>query len=137
MSFREKSAWISLLSVTVIYGYYFVSLFRSRSNAGASAFAGLLFTIVALVIVQTVLTIAVAIYKPKDARAPRDERDRLIDLKATRSAYAGLATAVAFAIFFAGFNPPILFNANALLFILVMAEALRNGSQIIQYRRGA
>lgn len=137
MSFREKSAWISLLSVATIYGYYFVSLFRSRSHAGAPAFGGLLYTIVALVIVQTVLTILVAIYKPKDARAPRDERDRLIELRATRCAYAGLATAMAFAIFFAGFDPPILFNANALLFILVVAEALRNASQIIQYRRGA
>jgi len=137
MSFREKSAWISLLSVSAIYGYYFVSLVRSGSHTGKSGFGGLLSTIVALVIVQTALTVAVSIFKPKDAKAPRDERDRLIDLRATRCAYAGLATSVAFAIFFAGFNPPILFNANALLFILVVAEALRNASQIIQYRRGA
>jgi len=136
MPFREKSAWISLLSVLAIYGYYFVSLARSDRHA-AAGFGGLLGTIVALVIVQTVLNIAVAIYKPKEAKAPRDERERLIDLRSTRCAYAGLATGVAFAIFFAGFNPPIVFNANALLFILVTAEALRNACQIVQYRRGA
>jgi len=136
MPFREKSAWISLLSVSAIYGYYFVSLVRSGRHAVAG-FGGLLGTIVALVIVQAVLNIAVAIYKPKEAKAPRDERERLIDLRSTRCAYAGLATGVAFAIFFAGFNPPIVFNANALLFILVVSEALRNASQIIQYRRGA
>ena len=88
-------------------------------------------------IVQTALTVAVTMYKPKDAKAPRDERDRLIDLRATRCAYAGLATGLAFAIFFAGFDPPIVFNANALLFILVVSEALRNAGQIFQYRRGA
>ncbi|HTS26099.1 MAG TPA: hypothetical protein VMH81_09495 [Bryobacteraceae bacterium] len=137
MSFREKSAWISLLSVSAIYGFYFASLTRSGWHAPSSGFGGLLGTIVALVIVQTVMTVAVAIYKPKDAKAPRDERDRLIDLRSTRCAYAGLATGVAFAIFFAGFNPPILLNANALLFILVISEALRNTSQIVQYRRGA
>ncbi len=136
MSFREKSAWISLLSISAIYGYYFVSLARSGSHAG-SGFGGLLGTIVALVIVQTALTVAVTMYKPKDAKAPRDERDRLIDLRATRCAYAGLATGLAFAIFFAGFDPPIVFNANALLFILVVSEALRNAGQIFQYRRGA
>ncbi len=75
MSFREKSAWISLLSLSAIYGYYFLSLVRSGSHAGGYGFGGLLGTIIALVIVQTALTIAVAIYKPKDAKAPRDERD--------------------------------------------------------------
>jgi hypothetical protein len=136
MSFREKSAWISLLSVLGIYGYYFWSLVRSGSHVGGTGFGGLLGTIIALVVVQTALTVAVAIYKPADAKAPRDERDRLIDLRATRCAYAGLATSVAFAVFFAAFNPPIVFNANALLFILVVSEALRNAGQIVQYRRG-
>lgn len=136
MSFREKSAWISLMSISGIYAVYFWSIVRSRS-ATSFHLAGLLGTVIALVVVQVALTIAVAIFAPKEAKAPRDERDRLIDLRATRFAYAALATSVAFACFFAGFNPPILFNANALLFILVVAEILRSGCQIVQYRRGA
>ena len=32
---------------------------------------------------------------------------------------------------------PIVFNTNALLFILVATEILRAASQIVQYRRGA
>jgi hypothetical protein len=134
MSFREKSAWISLISMTAIYGYYFWSVVHSRPHAG---FGGLLGTIIALVFVQTILTIAVAIFAPREAKAPRDERERLIELKATRFAYAGLATSVACACFFAAFNPPILFNTNALLFILVVAEIMRSGCQIVQYRRSA
>lgn len=135
MSFREKSAWISVLSMSVIYGFYFWSVIHSGHKEGG--FGGLLGTIIALVFVEVVLTVAVAIFTPKEAKAPRDERDKLIELRSMRVAYAGLATSVAMACFFGAFNPPILFNTNALLFILVTAEIMRSACQIIQYRRGA
>jgi hypothetical protein len=54
-----------------------------------------------------------------------------------RVAYAGLATSVALACFFGAFTPPIVFNTNSLLFLLVTAEIMRSGCQIIQYRREA
>lgn len=137
MSFREKSAWISLLSISGIYGVYFWSVIHAGPRAGSIHFGSLLGTIIALVAVQIVLTVAVAIAAPKEAKAPRDEREKLIDLKATRLAYSGLATSVAFACFFGAFDPPIIFNTNSLLFILVAAEVLRSSCQIIQYRRSA
>jgi len=137
MSFREKSAWISALSMSVIYGSYFWSVKHAGPRTGGFRFGGLLETIIALVFVQVVLTVAVAIFSPKEAQAPRDERDKLIELRAMRFAYAGLATGIAFACFFGAFNPPILFGTNALLFILVTAEIMRSACQIVQYRRGA
>jgi hypothetical protein len=137
MSFREKTAWISLLSMSGIYGLYFWSVVRSRPHPDGAHFGALLSTVVALVIVQVVLTVAVAIFSPREAKAPADERDRLIGLRSTRVAYAGLATGIAFACFFGAFTPPIVFNVNSLLFILVTAELLRSACQIIQYRRGA
>jgi len=136
MSFREKSAWISVISMSVIYGFYFWSVLRSGPHDGGFRFGGLLATIIALVVVQVLLTIAAAIFSPREAKAPRDERDKLIELRSMRVAYAGLATGIAFACFFGAFNPPILFGTNALLFILVTAEIMRSGCQIIQYRRG-
>jgi hypothetical protein len=137
MSFREKSAWISLVSMSGIYAVYFWSVFRSGHQAGGFHFGGLLETVIAIAVVQTVLTIVVAISAPKEAKAPRDEREKLIDLRATRFAYAALATSVACACFFGAFNPPIVFNTNALLFVLVIAEILRSCCQIVQYRRSA
>src|SRR5271165_4514093 len=98
MSFREKTAWISLISMTAIYGMYFWSVIRSGRHADANV-GGLLGTIVALVIVQVVLTTAVAIFDPKSASAPSDEREKLIELRSTRVAYAGLASGIAFAVF--------------------------------------
>jgi hypothetical protein len=130
MSFREKSAWISLLSMSGIYGIYFWSVIHSGPQGGSFHFGGLLGTIIALVVV-------VAIFTPREAKAPRDERDKLIELRAMRVAYAGLATGIALACFFGAFDPPLVFNTNALLFILVTAEIMRSGCQIIQYRRGA
>ncbi len=137
MSVREKSAWISMLSMLAIYGFYFWSVIHAGPQAGGFHFGGLLETIIALVVVQVVLTVAVAIFTPKEAKAPRDEREKLIELRAMRVAYSGLATSVALACFFGAFDPPILFNTNALLFMLVTAEILRSACQIVQYRRSA
>jgi hypothetical protein len=137
MPFREKSAWISLVSMSGIYGIYFWSVIHAGPQAGGFRFGSLLETIIALVVVQIVLTVAVAIFSPKEAKAPRDEREKLIELKAARVAYSGLATSIVFACFFGALDPPIVFNTNALLFVLVTAELLRSGSQIIQYRRSA
>jgi uncharacterized membrane protein len=136
MSFREKSAWISMLSMAAIYGFYFWSVIHAGPHGGSLRF-GLLETIVALVVLQVVLMIAAAAFSPKDAKTPRDERDKLIELRSMRVAYSALATAVALACFFATFDPPILFNTNALLFILVTTEILRSACRFIQYRRGA
>jgi fatty acid desaturase len=137
MSFREKISWTSMLAMLGIYGFYFWSVVRAGQQAGPLHFAGLLGTIIALVVVQIVLIVALAIFAPTDAKAPRDERDKLIELRAMRVAYAGLATSVALACFFGAFDPPIVFNTNSLLFILVTAEIMRSACQIIQYRRGA
>ncbi len=137
MSFREKTAWISMLSMAGIYGFYFWSVVHAGPQQGSPHFGGLLDTVIALVVVQVLLTIAVAVFNPKDAQAPRDEREKLIELKSTRVAYAGLASGIALACFFAAFDPPIVFNANALLFILVTAEIMRSACQVIQHRRAA
>src|ERR1700723_19074 len=121
MSFREKSAWISMLSMSGIYGFYFWSVLPAGPRPGGFHVGGLLETIVALVVFETVLTVVVALFAPKEAKAPRDERDKLIELRAMRVAYAGLAAGVALACFFGAFDPPIVFNTNSLLFILVTA----------------
>jgi hypothetical protein len=139
MSFREKSAWISVLSISGMYGFYFWSVIHAGpgSKTGGFHLDGLLMTIIALVVLEVMLHVAAAIFNPKEAQAPRDERDKLIELRSMRVAYAGLATSVAMACFFGAFNPPIIFNTNALLFILVTAEILRYACQVVQYRRGA
>lgn len=136
MPFREKTAWIAVASMTVIYAFYFWSVIRHEPGTRFPYF-GLLETVIALIGVQIVLITVAAIFSPRDAKAPRDEREKLIELRAARVAYSGLATGVAFACFFGALNPPIIFNTNALLFILVATEIMRCSCLIIQYRRSA
>ena len=137
MTFREKSAWISGLSMLVVYGLYFWSAIRVGPRAGAFHFGGLLETIVVLVVIQIALHVAVAIRAPRDAQAPRDEREKLIELKATRIGYAGLASEIVVVCFLGALNPLILFSTNSLLFVLVASETLRAASQIVYFRLGA
>ena len=126
-----------MLSMSAIYGVYFWSAVHPGQQAGGFRFGGLLGTIVALVAVQIVLHVAVAIRKPREAQAPRDEREKLIALKATRIGYAGLASGVVVACFLGALNPPILFSTNSLLFVLVASEVLRAASQVAYFRLGA
>ncbi len=137
MSFREKVAWISALSMAAIFGLYFWSAIAAGPHFSVFHLSTLIEAVIALIVVQVALTVIVTVFAPKDAKSPRDERDRLIDLKASRAAYSGLATGIACACLFAGFNPPIIFNANALLFVLVTSEIMRSVWQIVQYRRDA
>lgn len=135
MSFREKTSWIAMVSILGIYGLFFSWAIRSGPHFGRVDLGLLAATVVALAIVQVALTAAAAMFAPRDAQAPRDERDRLIAVRATRVAYAGLLTSVLVVCFFEAVQPPIVFNANALLFLVVAVEVLRYACQIVQYRR--
>jgi hypothetical protein len=42
-----------------------------------------------------VLTVAIAVFAHRDAKAPLDECEKLIELRATRFAYAALAGSIA------------------------------------------
>ena len=137
MSFKEKSAWISLLSMSIIYGNYFWSIEGQGLNTGGLHFGNLLVTTILLVTLQVMLHIAVAVISPKDAKAQLDEREKIIELQSTRIAYGGLVSVMVLACIFGALDPSIKFNTNELLFILVATELLRSASQIINYRRSA
>ena len=88
MSFRERSAWIALTAHALVFGAYFTLLWRSwdeRHGLGLSI--GLMLgAVLALIAIVTTLTALSAIAAPKQAGAPADERERMIELKAEKSA---------------------------------------------------
>jgi len=137
MSFREKSAWITVLSYLAVYGFYFRRIAQAAASGQASTFhygALLVGTVIVLVVVQIALLIAIAIAGPRDARAPRDERERLIELKAVRIAFVVLSCSVLTVCWLAALNPSAFYTVNALFFALVLSEIVRNASQITYYR---
>lgn len=142
MPFREKSAWISLLATTGVWGTYFwiisQGLLERRSLAGLPADTVGLFIggVVVVVIIQIVLAIAVAIVSGKQADTPMDERERLIDLKAARAGFYALngAAFCVSALWMAGASPLVM--ANGILLAMVVGEVVHSGGKIIGYRRG-
>lgn len=138
MPFREKTAWVSLIVTAAIWGGYFWTLqphLRDGSLEGQAVglFIG---AMVLLTIVQIILAIALAITSGKDADAPMDEREQLIDLKGMRAGFYILNAAliVVSALWVVGASP--LAMANGILAAMVLGELLRAGWVIAGYRRG-
>ena len=139
MSFREKSAWIALTTYGVVFGAYFAVLWSNwRDSYGQGLSIGLLVAaVVGLVVIAAALTILAALLNPKEANAPADERETLIDLKAERIASYTLSVGVVLLIgaLLLGWNGYLV--ANLLLASMVISELVRAGAQIAYFRTGA
>jgi hypothetical protein len=93
--------------------------------------------VVALIIVAIVLNTAIALFTPKEATAPADERETMIDLKAERIASYTLSIGVLCLIgaLLMGWNAYLV--ANLLLASMVISELVKAVAQIAYFRRGA
>jgi len=136
MSFREKSAWVSVILIVLVFGPYFWLVGRSFAGAG-HVHAGTQFALIAVFIVlEIVVHIAIALQSPRDARAPKDEREILIDLMATRMAFYVLFVGALFSIFTMHFRLDRWQLSQMVLLAIVVAELVKFGRQIMLFRRG-
>jgi hypothetical protein len=141
MSFREKSAWISfvcLLLFGALYAWHAVSgeSFRMR---GIGPMVFVFGTMAALVALEIALHVAIALQSPKEARTPKDERERLIDLRASRVAFYALLIGT-FSSIGAGMHLPgssRFLMANWMMGSIIVTGLVRFGTQIALYRRDA
>ena len=85
MSFREKSAWVTLIAILLVFALFVLHAPR-LSHPGISDFHVLVACIGAFILIETVAYLVLRLRYPEDARTPIDERERLINLKATRLA---------------------------------------------------
>lgn len=119
MSFREKSAWIFLISMLLVAGFFFLHVpWALNPSPSPRLVRGLLYCFIALVVIEVVAHIVVAIRAPEDAPGPRDEREHLIDLKATRLAHY------------------VYVVGCGILFAFVIGEVAKNAARIVYHRRG-
>ena len=83
MSFREKFNWIIVAATALTLaalGYWCV---RQRGAGSPADSAGpVIIAYIAWFILMTIGAIVIAVRDPKDAEAPSDERDRIINMKA-------------------------------------------------------
>jgi len=85
MSFQEKSAWVMSLALAIGGMFYFTTV--SDLSAEASQLAPpMIPVIVAYTVILVILAIlghiAIAVFSPKEANAPLDEREREIFARA-------------------------------------------------------
>ncbi len=138
MSFREKSAWIAVVTYGAVFGAYFFLLWQAWDDAhGQGLSIGLMVTaVIAFVVVVTTLTVIAALFNPKAANAPADERETLIDLKSERIASYTLSVGVVCLIggLLLGWNAYLV--ANLLLASMVISELVKASAQIVYFRGG-
>ena len=137
MSFREKSTWISFLLLLLIAVPFFYQFLRIEIGASSSQASFHLFLLLVIVFVvgEVVLHAIIVMQSPRDARAPKDERERLIDLKAMRVAFFVLMTAAILVIVLVHFPVDRFAIIQALLLAVVVAELTMLGARLVYYRR--
>ena len=117
MSFREKSAWITLITLVIV-------------------FEALVLATITFVVVVVVAHVIVAVRAPREASAPADERERLIGLKATRiGAYVYAALSLS-SIFLIHHGANEIGLAYLVLSSFVIAEIVSCVARIVYHRRG-
>ena len=139
MSFREKSAWITLISVLLCFGMYFTALAAGWFTPyGMRALHYGLISIIALVLLQVVLYVLAAMSNPREARAPRDEREQLFEIRARAIGYYVLMVwmvGIIVAVHFSSVQKiDVVYIAWLGVAVAIVVVAI---AQIVQYRRGA
>jgi hypothetical protein len=138
MSFREKSAWISFLLLLVVFTpfFYYSYLSLTEQIAHRDGMRAAFALLAAFVALEIVLHAVVALRAPAEARSPRDERERLIAMKATRVAFPVLVLGALGAAAMLHVSPSVWVMQQAVLFAIVVAELVKFGAEIVLYRRG-
>lgn len=127
MSFREKSAWLMALLMTAAGLYYLHIVSGASKVLGETAPPEIVISFVILIVVGSVVgQIVLALSSPKEANAPADERERLIQERAGH--WSGLVLATG-AVSSLGYF--LAYSDGNMLFHLVMASLIV--SQISEY----
>jgi predicted ferric reductase len=137
MSFREKTAWVTLSAILIVFFMYFLHVPRMfETTPGEWELMMVALSFAAFILIEVVAYVVLYLRFPKDARTPKDERERLIELKATRlAAYVYVAGT-----FLAILTPHHGANGFAVgifvLFAFGLAEIVNYTARIVYYRRG-
>jgi hypothetical protein len=153
MSFKEKSAWISLLSTVSIFGYYFYNIFmligEPPEMAKEAAKDYLIHAVFLSIVVESVFHIVLAAINRQSKAIEGDERDKTYEYKANSLGYTVLAVGVVITLggmITLEYNPTLaeynrvmqipLQTAHILMFSFILSEIVRFAGQIFYYRKG-
>lgn len=130
MTFREKSAALTLASLILFAGLYGWRVLRGPMDAHQAVRL-----LVSLILIQCVVLIIAHILAAIRRRPEAlDERDRLVELRGPRNAYFVLVCGVVGVMALALVGAPAVSLVHALMAALVTAEVVRFASQLVYYR---
>jgi hypothetical protein len=138
MSFREKSAWISFVTILVVFGAYFWNIVRITAHRidNHTGFVISIGLISAFVLLEIALHVIAVMQSPKEAQAPRDEREQLIQLKATNVAFWVLMACALACVGMLHVTRNAWQITQHVLLAVVVAALVKSGVQIMYFRRG-
>jgi hypothetical protein len=139
MAFREKIHWVTLVTMILAFGWYFLAYpwQIADSPAGVWATAGLLVPVtIAIIVAMTVATAFLAIRNRAEVDLKEDERDRSFHMRGTHYAYYPLVVGIWINILLIFWGVGQAQQLNLMLATLVAAELVRIGTQLYLYRRG-
>ncbi len=141
MSFKEKVAWISVVTTILVWGTYFVFAVRAAATGGVPHPVIYMAGFTAALIIQTILmmiaTTITAVLAPREASAASDERDKEISRHAYAIAYPVLLSLIVCVAASVHFGATRWGLVNGMMAAIVVAEIVHYGAQIVGYRRGA
>ena len=141
MSFREKSAWVTLLAILLVSGMYVLHvghIFESSRWALLAMGASL----ATFVVIEVIAWLVLRLRHPAEVRTPKDELERLIELKALRIAAYVYFVGSFLAIFIAlhlrvagGHGAGGHVVGGAVLLAFIVAQIVNYAARIVYYRR--
>ncbi len=135
VTFKEKSLWIQIVTLSLVFGSYFLAL----DYTGVDRFPpNLVSHFIGLLVLLTVLTIlghifAAAFNEPEN----EDERDLIIELKATRIKAFLLASSIVITMLTSLTLQNEFVTFHLLLLFLVVSEVVEKAVQLFYYRQGS
>lgn len=150
MSFKEKNITVSLVSFTLILGFFLIRVFQMIQNEGFNStnvirlwiiviVLAIFFTIAATILTHIVSAIIQVIKtgeEDPEIEDLEDERDELIDLRGTRVTYLVSSIGVFLAMLTFALGQPPLVMFTLLIFVGVLAQIIGDISRLSLYRRG-
>jgi hypothetical protein len=140
MSFREKTAWITLITlvfVSLLFTLHPPFDLTLAPDPNLFRFHVLMLCIATFVVIEIVAILVVRLKSPRDAKAPLDERERLIVLKARSIAwYVLAASSLASVMVTIHLGANEIGLAYCVLASFVLSLIVSYAARIVFYRRG-
>jgi hypothetical protein len=131
LTFHEKSLIAQIATIVLVYGFVGFKLW-GRPLSPPAAIVAVIGLSVLMIVIVTVSHIALALHQKPEQR---DERDAQVALRGARNGYYVLAVGLWFLMMLSIKATPYGQMLLAIMYVGVLAELVRQASQLIYYRR--